>query len=59
MTSKRRDIEVRDALMDIAKRKGWIYTLGMCIGIIAKVSLVDYTVYKDVLARHRTVTGKD
>jgi hypothetical protein len=59
MTSKRRDIEVRDALMDIAKRKGWIYTLGMCIGILAKASLVDYTIYKDVLDRHRTVTGKD
>ncbi len=41
----------RDYLYSILMAKGVIYTLGMCMGILARLSVSDYRLYKELEER--------
>ena len=45
--------ETRNRLYDILRRKGIIFTAGLLIGIIARMSLTDYALYKEIETRHK------
>jgi hypothetical protein len=43
----------RGYLMRILARKGTIYTLGLCMGILARLSQSDYSLFKELEERSR------
>ncbi len=54
MNSEDRFVETRDNLMKILARKGVIYTLGLCIGILCRLSRNDYSLYKELINRAKS-----
>ena len=38
----------RDRLMKLLYKRGVIYTLGVCMGILARLSQYDYNLYKEI-----------
>jgi hypothetical protein len=46
-----RDIEVKDALMKLLAYHGRIYTMGLMMGILVRLSRYDYNLYKEILDR--------
>ena len=50
-----RSKQTTDRLMAIAKTRGWIYTLGLLIGIVSRLSHYDYTIYKEIEDRYNDI----
>ena len=48
MSSQDRFTETRENLMAIMRRKGVIYTLGLLIGIVSRLSQSDYNLYREI-----------
>ncbi len=43
----------RNNLMQILAKRGTIYTLGLCMGILARLSQYDYHLFKEIEHRSR------
>lgn len=56
-TSKSRDNQVKDMLMAILRHHGIIYTMGMLIGLVSRISRNDYMLYKEIVSRYEHATG--
>lgn len=54
-----RDQQVRSMLMAILVRKGLIYTCGILMGMMCRLSKHDYTLYKEIAQRYEDVTGDE
>jgi hypothetical protein len=53
MTGQDRFNESRTNLMKILARRGVIYTLGLCIGILSRLSRYDYQLYQELRDRSK------
>jgi len=51
------DEQVRAMLMTILAQKGIVYTCGILMGILTRLSKHDYTIYKEVALRYEHLTG--
>ena len=49
--SQNRRMETLDNLYKLLNRLGPIRTLGVCMGILARLSLTDYRLYKEIKKR--------
>jgi hypothetical protein len=54
-----REQQVRAMLMSILAKKGLIYTCGILMGMMTRLSKHDYTIYKEIAHRYEQVTGDD
>ena len=59
MSKSNRRKQTNDRLMAIAKTRGWIYTLGLLIGIVSRLSHYDLTIYKEIEDRYNDINSND
>ena len=51
--------ETRQNLELIHQKKGTIYTLGLLMGILTRLSMTDYNLYKDIETRAKRAEQDD
>lgn len=58
MGEDNRKERTKQILFDIMKQRGVVYTLGLCIGILSRLTRYDIQLYQELKTRHKQLTDK-